>query len=175
MRQRLNLSKRQSLSLVRREFKRFRGAFLPDSRCGPSDRAVGPPSVQLKRDGQVNGNTLGAGGAAGRGNGAQGGSSERAASRTSSRCRPQHGTSGGEAAALHAGMEGILQVGTNVESLAWTRRMVAPPAASDSAQALETWNHHTSRIAETWGCALGGPTNSGKQLPICWARGLLPL
>ena len=51
--------------------------------------------------------------------------------------RAQHDASGGETAALPAGLEGVFRDGTNAQSLARAGQVAAPPIASDPTQAVE--------------------------------------
>lgn len=54
----------------------------------------------------------------------------------------EHGRSGGQTAALPAGLEGLLRAGANAQGLAKAGRMAAPPIASDPAPAMEAAQDH---------------------------------
>ena len=73
---------------------------------------------------------------------------------------------GGTAAALSAGMEGVLPAGANAERLARAGRMDAPPAAGHPAQALETRHDDLPRTAGAGSAARGGATGGGQQPPL---------
>ena len=58
--------------------------------------------------------------------------------------RAQHAGRGGWAAALPAGLEGVLRTGANAWRLAQAGRGAAPPATRDPAKTVETRAHHLS-------------------------------
>lgn len=71
----------------------------------------------------------------------------------------QYGGSRRKAAALCSGLENLLPVIANTESLANAGRMDAAPVASDSAQTLEPRSDNVSGI-ESAGCLGNGGTTS---------------
>jgi hypothetical protein len=80
--------------------------------------------------------------------------------------RAQHGASGAAAAAVHAGLESLLRVGANAQSLARAGRVAAPPPEGDPAQALEAAGDDVPRAQGTWCGGNGCKTGGGQQPPL---------
>ena len=78
--------------------------------------------------------------------------------------RAQHGASGGEAQALHAGLEGVLRDGANAKSLARAGRVATPSTEGYPAQTLEAAQGDLSGTQGAGGLGGCGQTGGG-QLP----------
>ena len=83
--------------------------------------------------------------------------------------RAQHASSGARAAALPAGLEGVLRTGANAQCLARAGRVAAPQVAGHPAQAMQTRHDHLPRTARV-GSQARGCQNGGGQQPTLVAQ-----
>ena len=80
--------------------------------------------------------------------------------------RAQHGASGAEAAALPAGLEGVLRAGANTQGLARAGRMAASPTAGDPAQTLEAATTMYRELKALGAGETSCQTGGGEQSPL---------
>ena len=80
--------------------------------------------------------------------------------------RVQHGASGAAAAAVPAGLEGVLRAGANAQGLARAGRVAASPLEGNPAQALETADDDLPRTPGAWRRADSCQTGGGQQPPL---------
>ncbi len=88
--------------------------------------------------------------------------------------RAQHRASGGEAAELPAGVEGVLRTGANPARVAQAGRVDTTPATDSAPQAMATWQDGLPGAAPPRSQPFGGTLGGGAEPPLVAQQSFRP-